>query len=133
MTRSFARIALYLVSLLAAIVAALVYPDVAKAGERVYLNRADIEASLLDKGVASRNLASGTLSHWQFHRDGTVDASRSGLGKASGTWTIQDDGKMCVTMLNRTGCRYWFRNADAFANADTRAPDAPVVAEVRFE
>ena len=133
MTRSFARIALYLVSLVAAIMAALVYPSVAKAGERTYLNRAEIEASLLDKGVTSRNLASGALSHWQFHRDGTVDASRSGLGRASGTWAIMDDGKMCVTMLNRTGCRYWFRKADAFANADTMAPDAPIVAEVRFE
>lgn len=106
---------------------------VAFADDRVYLSRSEIEVSLIGKGVLSKNLASGSLSHWEFRRDGTVEASRSGLGKASGTWAIQEDGRMCVTMLNRIGCRYWFRRADAFANADTRSPDAPVVAEVRFE
>jgi hypothetical protein len=40
---------------------------------------------------------------------------------------------MCVTMMNRTGCRYRFRKGDSYANADTNASDAQTVAEVRFE
>jgi hypothetical protein len=40
---------------------------------------------------------------------------------------------MCVTLVNRTACRYWFRTEGAYANADTKAPDALTVAEVRFE
>lgn len=106
---------------------------VAMAEERIYLSRPEIEVNLIGKGVLSKNLASGTLSHWEFRRDGSVEASRSGLGKATGTWAIQEDGRMCVTMLNRTSCRYWFRHADSFANSDSRLPDAPVVAEVVFE
>jgi hypothetical protein len=39
---------------------------------------------------------------------------------------------MCVTMLSRTGCRFWFRQDGVLVNADTRAPDAPPTAEVRF-
>jgi len=103
------------------------------ADERVYLTRAEVEDNLVGKGVLSKNLASGTLSHWEFRRDGTVAASRDGLGRASGTWAIREDGLMCVTMLNRTSCRYWFRQANSFANADSREPGAPVVAEVQFE
>jgi len=106
---------------------------VAFADERVYLTRSEVEVNLIGKGVLSKNLASGTLSHWEFRRDGTVAASRTGLGQASGTWAIQEDGRMCVTMLNRTSCRYWFRQANSFANADSRTPDAPIVAEVEFE
>jgi hypothetical protein len=112
---------------------ALVQPGVAAAGERAWLGKSDIEGSLLGKPLLSKNLASGAVSHWEFRRDGTVEASRSGLGRASGTWNLRDDGQMCVTMMNRTGCRYWFRKEGAFANADTSAPDAVTVAEVRYE
>jgi len=108
----------------------------ASAGEtaRSYLSKAEIQARLIGKGVVSKNLASGKLSHWDFHADGRVEAvSRSGLGSASGTWSIRDDGQMCVSMLGRTGCRYWFQQGDAFANADSNAPDAQTVAEVRLD
>jgi len=131
MTRFFVHV-IYLISVVAA-VAALLNPGAAAAADRVYLNRADIEAGLVGKPVLSKNLASGSMSHWEFRRDGTVEASRAGLGRASGTWAIQDDGRMCVTMVNRTVCRYWFRTATSLANADTKSPDAPTVAEVRFE
>ncbi|RZL86855.1 MAG: hypothetical protein EOP82_28585 [Variovorax sp.] len=125
---------LYVSTLVLAAVAALLQPGVAAAAERVYLSRPEVEVSLVGKGILSKNLQSGKLSHWEFRRDGTVEAvSRSGLGRASGTWTIQDDGRMCVTMMSRTGCRYWFRQADSFANADSMDPAAPTVAEVRFE
>ena len=40
---------------------------------------------------------------------------------------------MCVNMLGRSGCRYWFRKGKAFANSDTRAPDARAVAEVSYD
>lgn len=102
--------------------------------ERSYLSKAEIQASLIGKGIVSKNLASGKLSHWEFHPGGKVDAvSRSGLGSASGTWSLRDDGQMCVSMMGRTGCRYWFRKGDSFANADTKAPDAQTVAEVSLE
>ncbi len=114
--------------------AILLHPGVAAADERAFLSKPDIENSLLGKPLLSRNLASGTLSHWEFRRDGTVEASRSGLGRAAGTWTVRDDGQMCVTLMNRTGCRYWFRkDGTSYANADTRLPDAVIVAEVRLE
>jgi hypothetical protein len=100
--------------------------------DRAYLSKPEIQASLVGKGIVSKNLASGKLSHWAFRPDGTVEAAGA-LGRASGTWTIRDDGQMCVTMVGRTGCRYWFRKGDALANADSRAPDAQTVAEVRFE
>ena len=133
MNANTARRAFYAVSLLA-VAAAFFQPHAADAAERVYLSKPEIEASLVGKAVLSKNLQSGMLSHWEFRRDGTVEAvNRSGFGKASGTWKVHDDGKTCVTMMNRTGCRYWFRNADAYANADSMAPDAPVVAEVRYE
>ena len=102
--------------------------------ERTYLSKPEIQASLIGKGIVSKNLASGKLSHWEFHPDGRVDAvSRSGLGSASGTWSIRDDGQMCVSMLGRTGCRYWFRKGNALANTDSRTPDARTVAEVSFD
>jgi len=116
-----------------AIATVLLHPAVAAAGERAYLSKPEIENSLLGKPMLSRNLASGSLSHWEFRRDGSVEASHSGLGRAAGTWSVREDGQMCVTLMNRTGCRYWFRTEGAFANADTRSPDAMVVAEVRFE
>lgn len=113
--------------------AVMLLPGVTAAQERAFLSKPEIENSLLGKPMLSRNLASGTLSHWEFRRDGSVEASRSGLGRAAGTWAVLDDGRMCVTLMNRTGCRYWFRKDGAYANADTRSPDAVVVAEVRFE
>lgn len=123
-----------LVALLTMTLAAvLLQPFGSHAGEREYLSKPDIENSLLAKPMLSRNLASGSLSHWEFRRDGSVEASRRGLGRAAGTWAVRDDGQMCVTMMNRTGCRYWFRKDGAFANADTRSADAIIVAEVRFE
>jgi len=115
-----------------ALAGALLHPMAAAAEDRAYMGKSEIVASLLGKPVVSRNLASGTLSNWEFRRDGSVQASRSGLGRASGTWSVGDDGQMCVTMMNRTGCRYWFRKDGALANSDTRSADAVVVAEVRF-
>lgn len=126
-TRAFAAL------LAMALAAVLLHPGVAAADGRAYLSKPEIESSLLGKPMLSRNLASGTLSHWEFRRDGSVEASRRGLGRASGTWSVRDDGQMCVTLMNRTGCRYWFRKDEAYANADSRSPDAAVVAEVRFE
>jgi hypothetical protein len=118
---------------LVAAVAALLHPIPAVADDRTYLSKAEIQESLIGKSILSKNLQSGTLSHWTYHPDGTVDASRAGLGKATGTWSIRDDGQMCVTMVKRTGCRYWFRKGDSLANADTNAPDAQTVAEVHYE
>jgi hypothetical protein len=121
-----------MLSLVAAL-GALLHPIPAVADDRTYLNKGEIQESLVGKAMLSKNLQSGAVSHWAYHADGTVDASRSGMGKASGTWAIRDDGLMCVTMVKRTGCRYWFRKGDTLANADTNSPDAPVVAEVHFE
>jgi len=105
----------------------------ANAGERSYLSRDEIQATLIGKPIVSHNLASGRVSEWEFHSDGHVDAvNRSGPGRATGTWSFRPDGSMCVTMLSRTGCRFWFRQDGVLVNADTRAPDAPPTAEVRF-
>lgn len=104
--------------------------------DRVYLNRAEIESTLIGKPIVSSNLASGMVSHWQFYADGRVDfVNRSGPGRASGKWFLNPDGAMCVTMVARTGCRYWFKyeKDGAIANANTREPNAPTVAEIRFE
>lgn len=104
--------------------------------DRVYLSRAEIESTLIGKPIVSNNLATGMVSRWQFYSDGRVDfVNRSGPGKASGKWFLNPDGSMCVTMISRTGCRYWFRNEKdgAIANANTREPNAPTVAEIRFE
>ncbi|MGR4871395.1 hypothetical protein ACIPRI_21330 [Variovorax sp. LARHSF232] len=117
-----------------AALAASAITAIAATEERAYLSKPEIQASLIGKGIVLKNLASGKLSHWEFHPDGRVVAvSRSGLGSASGTWSIRDDGQMCVSMLGRTGCRYWFRKGNALANADSRTPDAQTVAEVSFD
>ena len=106
----------------------------AHARERVYLTKADIERTLIGKRIVSRNLASGMVSNWEFHPDGRVDfANRSGPVSASGSWTLHADGLMCVTMVARTGCRFWFQQDGSFANADSKGPNAPAVAEVRFD
>jgi hypothetical protein len=110
---------------------AVLLPHAALAEERIYLSKTEIESSLLGKTVVSKNIASGKLSQWAFRADGTVEAA-GGLGRAAGTWSIRNDGQTCVKMLGRTGCRYWFRQGDAYANADTNQSDAPVVAEVRY-
>ena len=110
---------------------AILLPSAASAEERTYLGKAEIEAGLLGKTVVSKNIASGKLSQWEFRADGTVEAA-GGLGRATGTWSVRDDGQTCVKMLGRTGCRYWFRQGGAYANADTNQADAPVVAEVRY-
>ncbi len=104
--------------------------------DRVFLSKTEIETTLIGKPIVSSNLSTGMVSRWQFYSDGRVDfANRSGPGKASGKWFFNPDGSMCVTMITRTGCRYWFRNEKdgALANADTREPNAPTVAEIRFE
>jgi len=109
-------------------------PREARAEDRAYLTKAEIEMQIVGHGILSKNLASGKFSHWEFHPDGRVDAvSKNGLGSASGTWTLRDDGQMCVKMVGRTGCRYWFHKGNSFANADTNAPDAETVAEVSYE
>ncbi|MBW8714626.1 MAG: hypothetical protein JF629_02210, partial [Variovorax paradoxus] len=78
--------------------------------------------------------STGMVSHWIFRPDGRVEfANKSGPGSASGTWVVQTDGLMCVTMLTRTGCRYWFRQGSTFANALGKEPDSPLVAEIAFE
>ncbi|WP_431275232.1 hypothetical protein ACQ858_02300 [Variovorax ureilyticus] len=51
---------------------------VAFADDWVCLTCAEIEVSLIGKGVQWKNLASGTLPHWEFRRDGSVAASRWG-------------------------------------------------------
>ena len=104
--------------------------------DRVYLSKAEIENTLIGKPIVSSNLASGMISRWQFYADGRVDfVNRSGPGRASGKWFLNPDGAMCVTMVARTGCRYWFKTEKdgALANANTREPNAPTVAEIRFE
>ena len=110
---------------------AILLPGAAFAEERAYMSKTEIEASLLGKTVISKNVASGKLSKWEFRADGTVEAEGS-LGRAAGTWSIRDDGQTCVKMLGRTGCRYWFRQGGAYANADTNQANAPVVAEVHY-
>ena len=120
-------------SLMATLIA-LTQPAAAAADDRIYLSKPEIQVSLIGKGILSKNLSSGMVSHWEFRADGSDEAvNRTGLGRASGTWNIRDDGQMCVTMMNRTGCRYWFRKGGLLANADTNAADAQTVAEVRFE
>ncbi|MEJ8859482.1 hypothetical protein WKW79_33300 [Variovorax robiniae] len=121
-----------MLSLVAAL-GALLHPIPAVADDRSYLSKVQVQESLVGKAIQSKNLQSGAVSHWAYHPDGTVEASRAGMGKASGTWAIREDGQMCVTMVKRTGCRYWFRKGEMLANADTNSPDAPVVAEVQFE
>ncbi|BEP52746.1 MULTISPECIES: hypothetical protein [Variovorax] len=107
---------------------------VTAAEERVYLGKAEIESVLIDKGIESRNRSTGMVSHWIFRPDGRVEfANKSGPGSASGTWVVQTDGLMCVTMLTRTGCRYWFRQGSTLANALGKEPDSPLVAEIAFE
>lgn len=102
--------------------------------ERIYLSKTDIEQTLIGKGIVSRNLATGMVSHWEFRPDGRVFfINQSGPGRASGTWTVNSDGSMCVTMLLQTGCRYWFRKDGTLANAHTNEPNAPTVAEIQFE
>ena len=119
---------------MAATALAAALPASAAADDRIYLSKPEIEVSLIGKGILSKNLSSGMVSHWEFRADGTVEAvNRTGAGRASGTWSIRDDGQMCVTMMFHTGCRYWFRQGHSYANADTRAPDAQTVAEVSFE
>ena len=107
---------------------------VTAAQERIYLSKVDIERVLIGKGLESRNLSTGMVSHWVFLPNGKVEfANKSGPGSASGTWIVQTDGLMCVTMLARTGCRYWFRQGSALANAISKDPDSPLVAEIEFE
>jgi len=102
--------------------------------DRVYLGQADIEAALIGKAVVSKNLSTGMLSHWEFRPDGSVRVVNwSGPGRASGTWVVRSDGLTCVTVMARTGCRYWWRQGDSLANAESNRPDAPTVAEVRFD
>jgi hypothetical protein len=48
-------------------------------------------------------------------------------------WTIRTDGLMCVAMISRTGCRFWFRRGSVLANANTNEPDAPLVVQIQFE
>jgi hypothetical protein len=104
------------------------------AQDRVFLSKAEIERTLIGKAIVSNNLASGMISRWEFHSDGRVDfVNRSGPGSASGTWTLHADGSMCVTMVLRTVCRYWFTKDGTIANANTKGPDAPTVARIRFE
>ena len=104
------------------------------AQDRVFLSRAEIEKTLIGRAIISNNLATGMISRWEFHSDGHVDfVNRSGPGSASGTWTLNADGLMCVTMILRTGCRYWFTKGGAIANANGKGPDAPTVAQIRFE
>jgi hypothetical protein len=48
------------------------------ADDRVELSRSEVEMRLIGKAVPSKKLASGTLSHWEVCRDGSVAASRPG-------------------------------------------------------
>ena len=40
---------------------------------------------------------------------------------------------MCVSMMGRSGCRYWFRQGSSYANAESNDPGARTVAEVTVE
>ena len=62
----------------------MVRTGVAFASDPVELTPNVIEKSLIGKGVLSNSPASGTLSHRELRRDGSVAASRSGRGIASG-------------------------------------------------
>ncbi|SEB25769.1 hypothetical protein [Variovorax sp. YR216] len=102
--------------------------------QRVYLSKTEIEQTLIGKAMISSNLATGMISRWEFHPDGRVDfVNRSGPGSASGKWIVNADGLMCVTMVLRTRCRYWFRKDGTIANADAKGPDSPTRAEIRLE
>jgi len=127
-TRYLARV------LLCIVVVPAISEELVPAQDRVFLSKAEIERTLIGRVIVSNNLATGMISRWEFHSDGHVDfVNRSGPGSASGTWVLKADGLMCVTMILRTGCRYWFTKDGAIANATTKGPDAPTVAQVRFE
>lgn len=101
---------------------------------RVFLSKPDVELAIVGKPLVSRNLASGLVSRWIFHPDGTVEVFRpGGTSQAAGTWQLYEDGRMCVSMLGRNGCRYWFRLGSGYANAESREPGARTVAEVSIQ
>ncbi|MGJ7497924.1 hypothetical protein ACSFA8_22990 [Variovorax sp. RT4R15] len=121
-------------TLMCVAVSLVVFEQPLHAQQRVYLTKAEIEQTVIGKGIVSRNLASGMLSHWEFRSDGRVSfVNQSGPGSASGTWVIHEGGLMCVTMVSRTGCRYWFKKGDTVANTSSNETDAPTVAVIRFE
>jgi hypothetical protein len=121
-------------SILALLAAVLLAPVRAAGQSRIYLSKAEVELVIVGKSLLSTNLSSGRVSHWRFWPNGSVEAaSLAGLGQASGTWNLHEDGRMCVAMMGRSGCRYWFREGDAYANAESREPGARTVAVVRIE
>lgn len=113
---------------------ALLAPGHALGQAKVFLTKPEVESAIVGKPLVSRNLASGWVSRWVFHPDGTVEASRPGVaGLAAGTWRLDEDGRMCVSMLARSACRYWFRLGADYANAESREPGAGTVAEVSVQ
>ena len=116
-------------SVVTLIVSILLEPLRALGQGRVFLGKADVEVTIVGKPLVSRNLASGIVSTWLFRPDGTVEAMGA-AGKAVGTWHLYEDGRMCVHMLGRSACRYWFWLGESLANAESREPGARAMAEV---
>jgi len=117
--------------LLTLLASALLAPFRALGQGRDFLSKPEVELAIVGKPLVSRNLSSGLVSHWVFNPDGTVEAFRLGDAfRAAGSWQLHEDGRMCVSMMGRSGCRYWFRRGVDFANAETREPRARTVAEV---
>ena len=42
--------------------------------ERSYLSKPEIQTQIVGHGILSKNVASGKLSHWEFHPDGRVQS-----------------------------------------------------------
>lgn len=88
------------------------------------MSKADIEHTLVGKGIVLRNLATGIASHWEFRPDGRVDfgnlsgpGARPACGPSAPTddvrrddlanrlpLRVQEGQRVGECELQRTGC-----------------------------
>lgn len=106
------------------------------------LSKAEFVAAVHNIKISSVR-ADGVELEYSFQPDGSFGgtwysstgmANNMGQGNFSGTWSVEDDGKVCTSTMSRGGqtttCGYWFRNGDQYY-ASSSATDRAAAAGVR--
>jgi hypothetical protein len=121
---------------------ALTFADV-KAKNATQLTADELRELMPGAKVVSRTQA-GSTRYWQNKPDGTFTASSDGRGScggrncsstAPGTWRVQDNGTLCVTIKWPTAqddwCRYIFKAGDKYYGVGRRE-DSAAASEFEF-
>jgi hypothetical protein len=110
---------------LALLALAASFASAALAQDRSFLPKADVEALANGKKWNHRRAADGHNVRWDLREGGNLFANNyTANGSDSGTWSVNDQGQLCVKWRGRSAnrCVGVVKNGDKLTMVDAQEP-----------